>query len=214
MMQLEAKTFATGADLIASYSAVRKRLQGRPRRPTVCAVDLMRRAPANDIIPERDEPKAHVEAWNAWCLVEESRHDPEAYVRARCAQLGISFTEMRSATRRLGVTGPRQILMFEVCWLFPSLSFPKVARIFNKDHTTVCHALTKVCAERGVDIALFRKLKASAQDKRIEEAKRLYISGATYAVIRASVGFSAITIARMVKTYGWKAEALRTREAA
>ncbi|NTJ00333.1 hypothetical protein G6L07_08345 [Agrobacterium rhizogenes] len=210
MMQLQAKTYASGAEMVAHYNAIGKLLRMPERRPRLVVVLA---PPAEERVEPRPDASAHVEAWTAWRLVQASRHDPEAYVKARCTQLGIGFVEMRSGTRRMAITGRRQELMFEVCWLFPSLSFPKIGRIFNKDHTTVIHALTKVCAARGLDISLFYQAKANAHDQRIEEARSLYFAGETYASITKATGFASITISRMVKAYNWKAAALKARVA-
>lgn len=67
--------------------------------------------------------------------------------RVVAEQHGITLSEIRSARRSRDVTGPRQIAMALSAELVQDTSLPQIGRAFNRDHTTVIHAI-RVVSER------------------------------------------------------------------
>lgn len=62
---------------------------------------------------------------------------------------GVTVTDLRSPRRPAYLTDIRQEAMALVYQLRPDLSLPAIARLFNKDHTTVLHAVRKLGVYRG-----------------------------------------------------------------
>lgn len=157
MMQVTAATYTSAAEMMAAARAVRLRILSAGRR-----MDVPKTAPTAPaaIIQVDFSPRpawmtseitfsAHVEAWQLH--VAQAANPVTAYLKSRCAALGISFADMMAATRgKKRMTEARALLMWEVRTKFPDMSFPKIGRIFGRDHTSVLHAFKKIEATRGM----------------------------------------------------------------
>lgn len=199
MHNITARIYSSEAEMYEAYRARQNRLRKPETRkdgqPAAMATILQIAAPEPVPVAEEDPPADDL--------------TPEAYFKHRCHQLAIGVREMQSDTRRPDITGPRQELMFEMCLAFPELSFPAVGRIFHKDNSTVIHAVTKVCKDRGIDIADVRAAKQKSVLERTERVREMYFANARYADICREVGICKITITRMARQHGWKIEALK-----
>lgn len=63
--------------------------------------------------------------------------------RTVAAHFGTTVREMKSARRNRIITRPRQIAMYLSRELTPN-SLPAIGRLFNRDHTTVMHAIDTI----------------------------------------------------------------------
>lgn len=153
MMQVDAKTYATGAEMIDAYRLLQQRLRTAPlRRPVptpvpkpVAPPKLVQRAPQPHLpywMGCDIEFDAHVQAWRAWRGIHE--RNSSLYVRNRAAELGFTFDKIRSQDRHRKVVAARQLLMYDVKTLF-NRTYPEIGRLFGgRDHTTVLHAVKKI----------------------------------------------------------------------
>lgn len=64
-----------------------------------------------------------------------------------CHERKLNYREIVGVRRSRSIAWPRQELMVQIKDDFPSASLPEIARLFNRDHTTVLHAVKQV-AER------------------------------------------------------------------
>lgn len=85
-----------------------------------------------------------------------------AHIQATVAgYYGIGKQYMKSAQRGWDISHPRQVAMFLAAELTPK-SLPDIGRCFNRDHTTVLHAIRAVRrrveadAELALDVAFLR----------------------------------------------------------
>lgn len=207
MHNITARIYSSEAEMYEAYRARQNRLRKPETRkegkPATTATILQIAVP--ELRRSKAEPRLHVDAWEAQQAVEAARHDPLAYIKARCHQMGVGFREIRSCSQRAEISGRRQELMFEVCFLFPELSFPAIARLFNKDHSSVYHGVEKICKDRGIDIKTLNKAKADLHVQKVETIRRMILAGATYSEVREAVGLSRVTIGRIARANGWKA---------
>ncbi|BAE49256.1 helix-turn-helix domain-containing protein [Paramagnetospirillum magneticum] len=78
-----------------------------------------------------------------------------AFVQHQVAKaFGIDPRMMTSSQRAKKLARPRQVAMWIVARIMPSLSMPQIGRAFgNRDHTTVIHGVRKIEEMRGNDPA-------------------------------------------------------------
>ncbi|NTG73280.1 hypothetical protein G6M02_08045 [Agrobacterium rhizogenes] len=180
MMQFEAKTFATGADLIASYTAVTKRLLGKPMRvvaPVVCEA------------PKPVKPRPEPELPNY----------PKAYIKLRAGELGFSYEDIISIKTKKLLVEARDQLITEVKEKF-NLSLGQIARHFgDRDHTSIMFSLRRHRA---------RQTPEGQEQIRVRE-ERLVAMGADYASemplseVSKKYGISEGHLIEMRRLYGW-----------
>lgn len=62
---------------------------------------------------------------------------------------GTTWADVKSLRRTRELVAPRQACMVAVYDERKDLSLPQIGRLFNRDHTTVLHAVRKIKAQRG-----------------------------------------------------------------
>lgn len=86
---------------------------------------------------------------------------------------GFGFKEILSIRRFGPLVEARQECIF-FAWAMTSLSLPQIGRAFGKDHTTVLHAVRKVCKQKGLDygnrVACCDSAKESYQTLQLQAA--------------------------------------------
>lgn len=70
------------------------------------------------------------------------------YLRKRCSELGVELENLVEEGQQRKFAAPRQQLMWELRTVL-GMSYPRIGRIFDRDHTTVMHAVRKIEAMRG-----------------------------------------------------------------
>lgn len=70
-------------------------------------------------------------------------------IRVVATKHGVSVTDIKSQTRTLHIVEARHEAMALVYRLRPDLSLPAIGRIFNRDHTSILHAVRKAGVWRG-----------------------------------------------------------------
>ena len=65
-------------------------------------------------------------------------------------QIPFSFDELAGKHRGGGLADARHKVMFELKILF-GYSYPQIGKLFNRNHTSVIHAVQKVRKARGVE---------------------------------------------------------------
>jgi chromosomal replication initiation ATPase DnaA len=70
-------------------------------------------------------------------------------IRLVATRHGVSVADIKGATRVFHIVAARQEAMALVYKLRPDLSLPAIGRIFDRDHTTVLHAVRKLGVYRG-----------------------------------------------------------------
>tara|TARA_R100000742_G_C4227724_1_gene49973 strand:+ start:24 stop:551 length:528 start_codon:yes stop_codon:yes gene_type:complete len=64
----------------------------------------------------------------------------ESIVRAVENEYGVSFAMIKEQTRKRHIVEPRQIIMWALKELRPTMTLNSIAELFAKDHATVIHA--------------------------------------------------------------------------
>lgn len=152
MMQFEAKTYATGAEIYEAARSLRYLHAPALRRPVPKAAALPLPPPV--FVPPRVvglmpywmacdiEFDVHVHTWLAWQALH--HRNCTRYIKSRAAELGFSFRAIRGKDRHRPVVAARQLLMWEVRTIF-NKTLPEVGRLFGgRDHTTALHAVRKI----------------------------------------------------------------------
>ena len=57
---------------------------------------------------------------------------------------GVSVEDIKGIRRSKHIIRPRQLAIYEVFRQRPDMSSPVIGRIFNRDHTTILHAVKKI----------------------------------------------------------------------
>lgn len=153
MMQLQAKTYSSGAEMLNDYQGRYKRLRtAEVREPVVVPMPLPEAVPTP---PMRRGGRvctgtradihfdAHVLEWRVQKYLAE--HNCHRYIAARAAQMGYLAEEIcQTGCRKSHIAFSRQILMYEIRAKFKK-SFPQIGRMFGGfDHTTCLHAYRKI----------------------------------------------------------------------
>lgn len=145
MMWIQAETFTTAAEMERAYAARRARLMAPAHRP-----QKPREAPPAVVVTYRDqEPKdAHILAYAAWKL--EQGSPCKSHIKRRCEEMGIPYADVVGSSRFRRYAYARQLLMWEIKTIVkPTIAWPELGRLFNRDHSTAIHAFRKIEAERG-----------------------------------------------------------------
>lgn len=77
----------------------------------------------------------------------------DGIVRDICTRYRMTRAHLESRRKSQRFAMARQEAMYEIR-MATSLSFPKIGRLFNRDHTTVIHAVQKITALRARQKAL------------------------------------------------------------
>ncbi|MCB9734595.1 MAG: chromosomal replication initiator protein DnaA [Deltaproteobacteria bacterium] len=87
------------------------------------------------------------------------RVQPEAVVKAICAEFKVSATDLKGPRRHRNITVPRQIAMYLVRELCDE-SLPQIGALFGgRDHSTVINALKRVEAMRDADPSMRTRIE-------------------------------------------------------
>lgn len=62
---------------------------------------------------------------------------------------GVTVDELKGRHRKQKFVRPRQVAMYEIYMQRKDFSFPRIGQWFERDHTTVLHAVRKIEAERA-----------------------------------------------------------------
>ena len=87
--------------------------------------------------------------------------------RLVAAEVGITLQDMTSKSRAVRVAHPRQLAMYLIR-IFSDYSYPKIGRMFGRDHTTAIWAVARVEARLRADgklVALMDRLKAKIEQE-------------------------------------------------
>lgn len=89
---------------------------------------------------------------------------PQAIIAATCRHYGLTLDELRGPKRESRITWPRQQAM-KIIRDNTKLTFPQIGRIFNRDHTTVIHALRRVKSKASdADLLSMTQIEARATE--------------------------------------------------
>ena len=81
------------------------------------------------------------------------------------ASFGFSSIDLRAKSRRQPLVLARQIAMY-LCRELTDLSLPQIGNLFNRDHSTVLHAVDKVKGLIQTDHQVFERVTALSQELR------------------------------------------------
>ncbi len=154
-MTSAARQFQSADEMRQNAAAVRNRLMNpanafRPVKPSP-----MLRVVQRVVVPpmwrqEDTQFDEHVRAWQ-WYLASNRCSKIRAYIIRRCAELGADYMQVIGPSHAREITGPRQIIMWELRTKL-NVSYPRIGREFGgRDHTTVIHAVARVAKIMGED---------------------------------------------------------------
>lgn len=92
---------------------------------------------------------AHVLAYQ-WHLAKIKANRAQEYIKDRCVELGVDYDKVTDKRcKQRDITGPRQLIMFELKTQF-QLSYPRIGReLGGLDHSTVLWGVTRIAKIRG-----------------------------------------------------------------
>jgi hypothetical protein len=147
----------------------------------------------------------HVKTWTSY--LSRARLAPyKDYLRRRCKELGVDFLQVVGPSRDRSLTGPRQLLMWELKEKFGA-SYPRIGREFGgRDHSTVLHAIRRVGAIKGQPtpeyVSSEQKLLTNPDLK--NEVKADYSRGVPIETISDRYDLSVKAINSAAKIENWK----------
>lgn len=145
---IQAAPFVSEAHTLANAKAIRARLYGPPKVVNIAKVAVEPPASVQSkrkrlyfIKPTRqmlrDEPRHHVEAWQAYRSALNDFNHPRRFVKLKCFEHGVTYDEICSKVRTDRLAHARKLIMIATHEEFPHLSSPQLAKLINKDHTSV-----------------------------------------------------------------------------
>lgn len=145
-----ARQFNSAEEIRANAAAVRNRLMNpanaRREPPVLKIVHNLVERPSwmrGEVVFD-----AHIKTWASY-LSRAKLAPYKDYLRRRCKELGVDFLQVTGPSRDRTLTGPRQLLMWEIKEKFGA-SYPRIGREFGgRDHSTVLHAIRRVGALKG-----------------------------------------------------------------
>ena len=152
-MNVSARHYATGAEMIASAHAIRQRLM-RPAHSVIDAEEPppLPKPPIRIAYRDQNPKDAHVTAWRIW-LCKTSGSQCRYYIKHRAIELGFTYDRVVGLDRKKPIVRARQMIMWELKTIVkPDISWMEIGRLFGgRDHTTAYHAVHKIAAmkERG-----------------------------------------------------------------
>ena len=195
LWDIQAKTY----DSAATYTreaAARHRMLRTPERRQIAApvvkrstVVLNEREGLQIELPRPARPlaDAHVRAWWAHMTASVSGAPVRDYVRARCSQLGVPYTDVIGVCRTKAIVTARHKLIIEVRERYPHLSSVQIGRVFGKDHSSIIHCFAK--AEGRIKSAWDRPARTKPNERELAVI-RLYAKGHTHEEIQAILGIT------------------------
>ena len=156
--------------------AVSERLWGRPKIVNIAARGKSL-VPANS-----DKPARQVIT-------------PLDFVKVKCLELGSSHTEVCGQDRSVKMVEMRRSVLKAAHAQYPSLSFPTLGKLVNRDGTTVQNALGLLKRERG---------GAQRRSERDRKALELYRQGVTISAIAETLGISETTVKAIKARFKWE----------
>lgn len=132
---------------------------------------------------------SHVMAFYEW-----KGNPPLAYLKRRCRETGASYDEIVGKGRTRAIVKLRQKLICEVSVRFPHLSRPHIGRMFNRDHSTIIHALNRGGALHA---------KRPPIGYHVETIRRLFEANESLRSIARAVDYDHATVGSFIKRMGW-----------
>ncbi len=140
------KEFTTVAEMQAHYREVKSR-----RPPYVVA-----KAP----LPEPETVSSlPPEPWPSFRPGVPAAFPTKRLARIVCDHYGVEWQTLTGPVRERGLVRPRQVFCY-ICHEVLGISWPKIARILNRDHTTALHGCRKIAQLLIVDPDLVQDVEA------------------------------------------------------
>lgn len=79
------------------------------------------------------------------------RADIRRIIKAVASTTSVSVADMMSQKKHVEFVGPRMTAIFCAWALLPHWTLPKLGMAFNRDHTSILHAVRKVCKQRSIE---------------------------------------------------------------
>lgn len=147
------RSFDVGTYLSEGY-ARRQRLMNPPnafRAPkAVPLLTVVHRSPERPLWQiQAISFDAHVLSYQ-WYLASIKANMAQDYIKARCVELGVDYAKViDKRCKHRDITGPRQLIMFELKTKF-QLSYPRIGReLGGLDHSTILWGVTRIAKIRG-----------------------------------------------------------------
>lgn len=201
--ELERKT-------LARAKAIRLRLMGKPEKkaPILALTEPKKAEPIaiKPVIQELTPQAAPIE--KITISMSDASGKPlfaADYIKKRCAEVGLDYAEIMGRSRSVEYSRPRQMIMVEVRDLYGK-SLPEIGRLFNRDHTTVLHALQNVEKYRLEDgsFDMRPKWRRMLDDHAlISEIKDMYFANENIAKIREHFSMGAETLDKIINHFKW-----------
>jgi chromosomal replication initiator protein len=147
---------ATLREIAARCPANVRQLEGALTR-VIALASITNRAPTPELVVEALQDSSPTPTATGSSSTGPGEPSVPAIQDAVCAVVGLSRDQMLSPSRAVPVTRARHLAMYLTREL-TTLSLAEIARCFDRDHSTVLHAVRRVENELGPESPLYRKL--------------------------------------------------------
>lgn len=122
-----------------------------------------------------------------------------SFIKARCAEIGVSYDDLRGPSRMRKIVMIRHQLMFEV-WEKFEPSYPELARYFGRsDHSSAIYVIRKM---KAIKAGTYKS--KMVEDFDLKTLRQHFVEGlSTYEIARRS-NISQTTVCRVIKRHKWK----------
>ncbi|MGV1787352.1 MULTISPECIES: hypothetical protein [Agrobacterium] len=185
--------------LKARARARRLKLMGKPKVVNVVK-EVLREVKARQHAVRR-RPRAyadaHIRAWEAYHSRAANQMTMEEYQQQVCDREGFNLNLIMSDVRQEHVVDQRDFVVFEVYAMYPNVSKSAIARLFDRDPSSIHHCLQREAERRGIDQSDLNSIDRAYPTLREDVAAGLSLSE-----IAVKYGVGASTIGRRVRKLG------------
>lgn len=196
---IQAATYTSEAEIIAAYKLRRAKEAERARRAATAnqnAPAVKREATAWTpavVQPTNYQPVAHLAGFKHWQAALRAR-TPRQFRNHACKAFGLNLDVLLSANRTERVYHVRKTLIEIVHERYPHLSYPEIAKLFNREHTTIVSTLGR----KGKG----KPPKLKPED--VREIRRRHADGETLVSIQKDFPVDKSTVRSVALRLTWK----------
>lgn len=142
-MNVVARNYSSGAEMIASAHAIRNRLFGKPRLVNIMPARVVDPEPPRYWQSHKTRFDSHVYCHRRW--IEALEKPCKVYIKRRSRELGVTYASVVGPSRKQKAVLPRQMIMWEIkTYVKPDISFVALGKLFDRDHKTAFYTFHKV----------------------------------------------------------------------
>lgn len=132
---------------------VRRRLMGIPKRVNIIR-ELLAQAQPKTIAPVGKtltaEADAHVRVYRQWMDCAYKRTNMMDHAQRLCEEAGTTLSEIRLVRHNRALVAAFDSVAFKMHLMFPSKALSEIARVFNREHSTMFRSIERESIRLGI----------------------------------------------------------------